>query len=32
VRLLGAGVHNLEEPGGPNSAQDDDTMQLRFEE
>jgi DNA polymerase-4 len=32
VRLLGAGVHNLEDPGGHRAAQDDDTMQLRFEE
>jgi DNA polymerase-4 len=32
VRLLGAGVHNLEEPGGPKDAQDDDTLELRFED
>jgi DNA polymerase-4 len=32
VRLLGAGVHNLEEPRGPKSAQDDGSMQLPFDE
>jgi DNA polymerase-4 len=32
VRLLGAGVYNLETPGGPESAQPADEPQLRFEE
>jgi DNA polymerase-4 len=31
VRLLGAGVHNLEPAGGTEAAAKDDTLQLRFE-
>jgi DNA polymerase-4 len=32
VRLLGAGVHNLERPRAPGDAEDVDGAQLRFEE
>jgi len=32
VRLLGAGVHNLEPLGGPRDVEDIDGAQLRFEE